>query len=133
MAREKPGDAGKADIMSAIVTSRDEETIRVADPAGPGASAHAESARLGFRLTLPAQILVLFIAVFPLPLVWFAWIALAGGGRMARWWLAVLVAANLTLSAGFLHYIHVHGGAPRGDYGVTWRMQSQELPPTSRP
>jgi hypothetical protein len=65
--------------------------------------------------------------------VWFAWIALVGGGRRARRWLAVLVVANLALSAGFLHYIHVHGGAPRGDYGVTWRMQDQEPSSTSPP
>lgn len=74
--------------MSAIVTSRDEETIRVANPAGPGASAHSESARLGFRLTLPAQILVLFIAVFPLLMQLYIsltdWSPLTG----RDWWMA---------------------------------------------
>ncbi len=102
---------------------------------GTAALLGATMVPLGAMLTLTTLTLYRhhLIAVFPLPLVWFAWIALAGGGRKARWWLAVLVAANLALSAGFLHYIHVHGGAPRGDYGVTWRMQSQEIPPTSRP
>ena len=47
---------------------------------------HDEGARLGFRLTLPAQILVLFIAVFPLLMQLYIsltdWSPLSGLG----WW-----------------------------------------------
>ena len=39
---------------------------RQADAAQPRAVPDTEAARLGFRLTLPAQLLVLFIAVFPI-------------------------------------------------------------------
>lgn len=73
------------------------------------------------------------IAVFPLPLLWFAGLSLGGGAVRGRRWLAMLAAAQLILSAGFLHYIHVQGGAPRGDYGVTWRMQAQGPAPPSTP
>lgn len=41
-------------------------TDRVPAPAAPVRADAPETARLGFRLTLPAQILVLFISVFPL-------------------------------------------------------------------
>ena len=48
--------------------------------------AHDEGARLGFRLTLPAQVLVLFIAVFPLLMQLYIsltdWSPLSGTG----WW-----------------------------------------------
>lgn len=53
-----------------------------------GPSTDRESARLGFRLTLPAQILVLFIAVFPLLMQLYIsvtdWSPLSGLG----WWRA---------------------------------------------
>lgn len=39
---------------------------RVPAPAAPARADAPETARLGFRLTLPAQVLVLFISVFPL-------------------------------------------------------------------
>jgi multiple sugar transport system permease protein len=52
----------------------------------PGSHAAAEAALLGFRLTLPAQILVLFIAVFPLLMQLYIsltdWSPLSGAG----WW-----------------------------------------------
>jgi hypothetical protein len=113
---------------------------RLAEPArrgceGTTALFGAALVPLGVLLTLTTLMLHRhhLLAAFPLPLVWFAGLALAGGGRRARRWLAVLVAANLVLSAGFLHYIHIHGGAPRGDYGVTWRVQTQEPSPPSEP
>ncbi|MEI5677141.1 MULTISPECIES: carbohydrate ABC transporter permease [unclassified Mesorhizobium] len=49
--------------MSALTTS---EAAMAKSTPEAAISRHDESARLGFRLTLPAQILVLFIAVFPL-------------------------------------------------------------------
>lgn len=58
------------------------------DPAIAQASQRDESARLGFRLTLPAQILVLFIAVFPLLMQLYIsltdWSPLSG----RSWWMA---------------------------------------------
>lgn len=75
------------------------------------------------------------IAAFPLPMVWLAGLALAPGGGMSRGrrWLLALVITQLVLSAGFLHYIHVRGGAPRGDYGVTWSMQERSPDPMITP
>jgi multiple sugar transport system permease protein len=50
---------------------------------------HDEGARLGFRLTLPAQILVLFIAVFPLLMQLYIsltdWSPLSGLGWWSAW------------------------------------------------
>ena len=90
---------------------------------------------LGILLTLTTLTLYRhhLLAAFPLPLVWFSWIALGAGGRRARRWLAALLVANLFLSAGFLHYVHVHGGAPLGDYGVTWSTQSTEPSSPTKP
>ncbi|MCO6050132.1 sugar ABC transporter permease [Mesorhizobium sp. RP14(2022)] len=55
-------------------------------PAVPADKPENESARLGFRLTLPAQILVLFIAVFPLLMQLYIslsdWAPLSG----VEWW-----------------------------------------------
>jgi hypothetical protein len=113
---------------------------RLAEPArrgsdGTAALLGAVLVPLGILLTLTTLTLYRhhLLAAFPLPLVWFSWISLAGGSPRARRWLAVLIVANLVLSAGFLHYIHLHGGAPRGDYGVTWRAQTQEPSPRSDP
>jgi multiple sugar transport system permease protein len=54
--------------MSAAVT-QNAKAVAPARDAGavhPGTGVDTEAARLGFRLTLPAQLLVLFIAVFPI-------------------------------------------------------------------
>jgi multiple sugar transport system permease protein len=55
----------------------------------PAPAADSESARLGFRLTLPAQILVLFIAVFPLLMQLYIsltdWSPLSGIGWWSAW------------------------------------------------
>jgi hypothetical protein len=34
-----------------------------------------------------------------------------------------IVLAQMLISMGFLFYIHVHGGEPRGDYGVVFRLR----------
>lgn len=74
--------------MSAAVLARAEENasaaaLPLATVAGPG---DPEAKRLGFRLTLPAQILVLFISVFPLLMQLYIsltdWSPLDGTG----WW-----------------------------------------------
>ncbi|HKP63254.1 MAG TPA: hypothetical protein VJV78_41235 [Polyangiales bacterium] len=43
-----------------------------------------------------------------------------------RHWLAACCALQLFLSASFLWYIHANGGAPRGDFGITYRAQTPE-------
>lgn len=70
-------------------------TVAISEPtsaktkAGAGRQAEAETARLGFRLTLPAQILVLFIAVFPLLMQLYIsltdWSPLSGIGWWGAW------------------------------------------------
>jgi 4-amino-4-deoxy-L-arabinose transferase-like glycosyltransferase len=71
------------------------------------------------------------LILFPLTFVWVARLALAGSEdrpaslRRGRAVLAVLCAAQLLLSAGFLDYIHVNRGAVYGDYGVAYGAQDQ--------
>jgi hypothetical protein len=54
--------------------------------------------------------------VFPWDFIWLSRIALRRptSGRRC---LAMLWFFQLIISAGFVHYIHVHHGAPQGDYG----------------
>lgn len=41
-------------------------------------------------------------------------------------WLHAACGLQLFITASFLWFIHVRGGAPRGDYGITYRAQSAE-------
>lgn len=73
--------------MSSATTLRAENAaVEELPVATAPASTDAEGARLGFRLTLPAQVLVLFIAVFPLLMQLYIsltdWSPLSGTG----WW-----------------------------------------------
>ena len=71
--------------MSAVAASAREEDVS-ARRAEPQAALRDDGARLGFRLTLPAQILVLFISLFPLLMQLYIsltdWSPLSGIG----WW-----------------------------------------------
>jgi multiple sugar transport system permease protein len=66
-----------------------ERGVAAIDEPAPAASADRESARLGFRLALPAQILVLFISVFPLLMQLYIsvtdWSPLSGLGWWSAW------------------------------------------------
>ena len=57
---------------------------------------------------------------FPLTSVWVAGAWLQGWPKRAHTILALLWAAMLLSSVSFLVYIHVNGGAPGADYGVTY-------------
>jgi multiple sugar transport system permease protein len=71
--------------MSAVTASASEEDMS-ASPGKAEATARDDGARLGFRLTLPAQVLVLFISLFPLLMQLYIsltdWSPLSGIG----WW-----------------------------------------------
>ncbi|SFT58409.1 carbohydrate ABC transporter membrane protein 1, CUT1 family [Mesorhizobium sp. YR577] len=80
---------------------------------GAAASTRDESTRLGFRLTLPAQILVLFIAVFPLLMQLYIsltdWSPLSG----LNWWSA------WELWNGFANYSDL--ASDNRFWGALWR------------
>lgn len=63
------------------------------------------------------------IVTFPFEWLWLAGIGLAGGVRGRRA-LAVLWVLQLLLSVALLCYLHVNGGAPGGDYGVSYQRQA---------
>lgn len=92
---------------------------------------NAATIAFGLLLTLaPLRIYRYYLlAAFPVSFVWLALVALARTdsrlfvptfGRIA---MAVLSLASLVTSATFLLYIHVHGGAPQGDYGRSYAVQ----------
>ena len=84
----------------------------------------------GFGILLTVSCLPIhrsyMIVDFPLEFVWVVRITMSRAGgeieprRAARAILAALCALQFALSAAFLDYIHVNGGAPRGDYGVAY-------------
>ncbi|KPK56363.1 MAG: hypothetical protein AMS21_12800, partial [Gemmatimonas sp. SG8_38_2] len=59
------------------------------------------------------------LVAFPLTYVWFARL-LADDSRRGTRVFALLWSAQLLVSLLFLYYIHVNGGAPNGDYGVSY-------------
>ena len=64
--------------------------------------------------------------VFPLALLWLARAALRNNTLRAsppgRRWLGLLWACQLVISIGFVHYIHVNHGSPKGDYGDAYEV-----------
>jgi len=82
----------------------------------------------GGLLTLSAVVIYrhYLLVAFVLPFLWIACLALLRpqAGRRA---LTLLCLAEAVLAAQFLAYVHVHHGAPRGDYGVSYSAQ-----PTTR-
>ena len=85
-----------------------------------------------YRLCLSYGVLLLFMGVrcqthylivlFPWPFVYLAYVL-----RKRPRLMPLVCFANLALSLLFLFYIHERGGAPEGDYGVTYGQQG--LPP----
>lgn len=61
------------------------------------------------------------ITAYPLP---WLWLARGAEGRRGRLALASIWCFQLLLSICFLYYIHVHHGAPGGDYGIAYGYQS---------
>ncbi len=78
----------------------------------------------GPLLTLSTVLIYRFylLITFPLEFVWLARLALSDR-RFGEISLSLLFLAQLIVSASFLHYIHVRGGAPQGDYGLAYHLQ----------
>jgi hypothetical protein len=93
--------------------------------AGPTAFG-LSAALLGFGGLLTLSAVAIYrhylLTAFVLPFLWIASLALLCP-RPGRRALAVLCLAEALLSVQFLAYIHVHHGAPRGDYGVAYSAQ----------
>lgn len=62
------------------------------------------------------------LATFPIQFVWLAQ-ACHRFGKYGRRLLQVTWVSQFLLSAIFLRYIHVNGGAPKGDFGVSYSRQ----------
>lgn len=98
--------------MSAVTATISEDVMKTvqAKPA-----LRDEGAKLGFRLTLPAQILVLFIAVFPLLMQLYIsltdWSPLSGLGWWSAWslWNNFANYTDLAVDARFLERAEAHG------------------------
>jgi hypothetical protein len=84
------------------------------------------AAFFGFGIALTLSGVHIFrhylLVTFPLEWVSFAWLAFKAT-RRPRALLAVMWCAQLGLSATFLHYIHVNGGAVGADYGPAYSKQ----------
>ena len=71
------------------------------------------------------------LSVFPMTMIWAAKLALPmemsdRAISIARRLLLVLCLANAGITAGFLAYIHAHGGAPTGGFGVSYAAQTSK-------
>ncbi|MDB4944207.1 MAG: hypothetical protein JWP97_3741 [Labilithrix sp.] len=79
---------------------------------------------MGALMTLPSISIHrhYMLALFPLPYVWTARVALRepGGER----WLRVLAAGCLVVTVGLLAFVHEHGGAD--GFGKTWAAQQRD-------
>ena len=63
---------------------------------------------------------------FPFEFVWLASLALSdAASRRARLALPALWCGELLIAACFVGYVHVHGGAPDGDYGEAYHVQQE--------
>jgi hypothetical protein len=66
------------------------------------------------RVRIPAHYL---IVLFPFTQIWVAWLL---RGRVKL--LMLVCFAQLFLTVYFLGYVHIHGGIPDGNYGLTYRV-----------
>jgi hypothetical protein len=83
----------------------------------------------GVLLSLPALALYrhYLLITFPLPYLWLAAVALAPAPRLRavnEKILLVALALNLFLNAQLFAFLRENGGAPHGDFGVSWRVQT---------
>ncbi|MGZ3699607.1 MAG: hypothetical protein ACXWP5_15785, partial [Bdellovibrionota bacterium] len=67
-------------------------------------------------------------SVFPSQLLFLAWLARPERSRLGRALLGTVLACELVVSMGFIHYVHVNGGAPEGRYGISYRAQELASP-----
>lgn len=100
--------------------------------AGTSTELACNAALWGYGLLLTLSCLPMhrhyMVIVYPIELLWFAWLALRTDGgqqappRLARSLLATLVAVELLITASFLAYVHQKQDI-HGDYGVAWGAQ----------
>jgi hypothetical protein len=63
------------------------------------------------------------VVTYPVPWLWVAWLALRHQARPDRI-LAFIFVGQAVISAAFLYFIHVNGGMPGADYGVSYSAQA---------
>ncbi|MBU6375806.1 MAG: hypothetical protein KGQ59_07415 [Bdellovibrionales bacterium] len=63
-----------------------------------------------------------YLVTFPLQFLWLARLGLKSGLR-GQWALWMVLICQFTISLGFLNYIHHNGGAPKGDFGISYSRQ----------
>ena len=64
------------------------------------------------RVRIPAHYLII---LFPFTYTWVAWML-----RRHQNWLIAVCWAQFCLTAVFLTYVHIHGGIPNGNYGISY-------------
>lgn len=70
------------------------------------------------------------LIVFPLPYFWLSAVALAPGSRwcgLNEKLLLTAVVLNLVVSVQLLTFLQQNGGAPHGDFGLSWRAQAARV------
>jgi hypothetical protein len=103
----------------------------ILDARGSSTGLALSASFIGFGVLLTLSMLPIhrwyLIAAFPLEFVWLARMALvpdrSAQPRSGRNLLAVLCGLQAILSFCFLSYIHLNGGAPHGDYGISYSAQ----------
>jgi hypothetical protein len=69
---------------------------------------------------LHVHYLIVWSPVFSMAAAWVLY-------RRPRWLVAAAL-LQLFITASFLYYVHENGGVRRGDYGITYRRQIEDLP-----
>ncbi len=115
-----------AQAVALTVWPRRRQPARPLDGAASSTGLLVRGSFWGYGLLITASGVLVYrhymIVTFALPFVAMAAAALLAPGRGRRL-LLVLVVAQAGLSVSYLTYIHVHGGAPGGDYGVAYDAQ----------
>jgi hypothetical protein len=102
--------------------------MRLFSPQGSETRLAEGAALWGYGILLTVCVVLIrryyMIITFPLASTWLARQAMtAWGTKRSRVILGAIVILELGVSATFLGYIHVNGGATRGDYGATYQSQ----------
>lgn len=88
-----------------------------------------QAAILGYGLLLSMTNMLLYrhylLIAYPIPSIWLARQAMGGNQKISRGLLLTLAITSAVLSAAFLTYIHIHGGAELGEYWISYHRQTQ--------
>lgn len=104
----------------------------------PGADTHLllVAAFIGYGILLTLKVGLISIPrhylLITFPLEWLFWVLIfqqAFSAARVRWLLLGLWSCQLTLSVGYLGYVHVNQGARTGDYGVGYQYQDPVFSP----